>query len=317
MRKAIAIFAAILALSLTAQLSLAGEDVNVVSSGDTLYGTLELPKGSAPCPVALILPGSGPTDREGNNPMAGASNSLLYLAEALAARGIASLRFDKRGIGQSAPAATAETDLRFETYIEDAVLWGKKLREYKRFDKLIIVGHSEGSLIGMVACRELGADGFVSIAGAGHPAGKLLLGLLKPQLSNDLFEQSVAILGQLERGKTVDSTPPQLDILFRKSVQPYLISWLRYDPAEELAKLEVPKLIVQGTTDIQISMDNAERLANSAPDAEFVVIDGMNHILKEVPMETQAQFRSYKNPDLPVAPKLIDSIADFITRIDQ
>jgi len=302
---------------IAAQSGFAGETMTVIANGDTLYGTLELPVGSASCPVALIIVGSGPTDRDGNNTMAGTNNSLKYLAEALASHGIASLRFDKRGIGESAEAMTTEADLRFENYIDDAVLWGRELSKNERFGSLIVIGHSEGSLIGMVACRKLGADGFVSIAGAGYPASEVLLKQLEPKLPKELFEQSKSILEQLQRGKLVESPPPELYVLFRPSVQPYFISWLQYDPAEEIAELQVPALIIQGTTDIQISMGDAERLAAADEGAELVIIEGMNHILKKVSDDLQEQIGSYSDPDLPVIPELVDKITAYISTFEK
>ena len=126
-------------LLMASQPVLAGETMTVIADGDTLYGTLELPAGSTSCPVALIIAGSGPTDRDGNNSLAGTNNSLKYLAEALASHGIASLRFDKRGIGESAGSMTAEEDLRFETYIDDTILWGRELKKNEQFNSLIII----------------------------------------------------------------------------------------------------------------------------------------------------------------------------------
>jgi pimeloyl-ACP methyl ester carboxylesterase len=297
-------------------LTLAGETMTVIAGGDTLYGTLELPGGTAPCPVALIIAGSGPTDRDGNNPMAGTNNSLRFLAEALASRGIASLRFDKRGIGESAGAMTAEVDLRFETYIDDAVLWGQEIRKNERFCSLVVIGHSEGSLIGMIACRKLGADGFVSIAGAGRTASEVLIAQVESKLSSGLLEQTKSILAQLQKGELVESPPPELYVLFRPSVQPYFISWLQYDPAEEIARLEVPALVIQGSTDIQIGVEEAEKLAESYPNAKLLVIDGMNHILKEVPEDLAEQIDAYSNPDLPVALELVEGITAYISAND-
>ena len=232
----------------------------------TLFGTLELPEGAAPYPVALLIAGSGPTDRNGNSALlAGHNNSLKMLAEALAARGIASLRYDKRGIGDSAKAATDESALRFETYIADAVLWAKQLQGDARFSRLTIIGHSEGALIGAVAAREVGARAFVSLAGVGRPAPDVLLGQLRASLPPDLMQRAEEIIRDLRAGTTVETVPAELQVLFRPSVQPYLISWFRYDPATEIKKLEMPVLIAQGTTDIQVSVEDAKRPSPPAP----------------------------------------------------
>src|SRR5215813_13394621 len=181
-----------------------------------LFGALELPKSSAPLPVALIIAGSGQTDRNGNSPaIPGKNNSLKYLAEGLAAQGIASLRYDKRGVAESVKAAASESDLRFETYIDDAVLWGKQLRTDKRFSSVTVIGHSEGSLIGMIAAQKMNADAFISIAGVGRPPPQALLDQLKGKLPADLQAKSEMITKSLSEGKIVEDTPPALDALLR------------------------------------------------------------------------------------------------------
>ena len=281
-----------------------------------LFGAIELPKSSAPLPIALIIAGSGPTDRNGNSPIIpGANNSLKYLAEGLAAQGIASVRYDKRGVAESKKAAASEADLRFETYIDDAVLWGKQLRADKRFSSVIVIGHSEGSLIGMVAAQKMSADAFVSIAGPGRPAPQALLDQLKGKLPADLQSQTEMITRSLSEGKTVEDIPPALGPLFRRSVQPYVISYFKYDPAKEIAKLSIPILIAQGTTDIQVNAQEAKLLSQAKPSARLLMIEGMNHLLKEVPAEQEKQIKSYTDPSLPVAPKLIEGISSFIKAI--
>lgn len=294
----------------------AGRDIKVRVTGGMLHGTLEVPSKEAACPAALIIAGSGPTDRDGNSPLAaGRNNSLKLLAEGLASRGIASVRYDKRGVGQSASTMTKEEDLRFETYIDDAVMWAKELRKNKRFTDLMIIGHSDGALIGSAACRKVNIDAFVSIAGAGFPASQLLLSQLKPKMPEALFEKAQTIIHQLNHGKTTDSVPPNLNLFFRKSVQPYLISWFRYDPAEEIAKLKIPILIVQGSTDIQVNSANADALATSNKLAKQITIEGMNHVLKKVSADISEQISSYGDPSLPIAEELVKGIATFMLSV--
>ncbi|MGD8548924.1 MAG: alpha/beta hydrolase [Desulfobacterales bacterium] len=307
----------IIAGFLMATLAYAGQDIKVRVNGGMLHGTIEIPSGEVPCPVALIISGSGPTDRDGNNPlMGGKNNSLKLLAEALASNGIASVRYDKRGIGESAQAMTKEEDLRFETYIEDAVVWGKELQKNKQFSQVAIIGHSEGSLIGLVACQKMNADAFVSIAGAGIPASNLFLSQLKLKLPKDLFENAETIIDQLNLGKAADPVPPTLNALFRKSVQPYLISWFRYNPAKEVSKLKIPILIVHGSTDIQMDIDNANVLAKSNGLAKQTTINGMNHILKKVSDNLQEQISSYGDPSLPIAEELVEEITTFMMSVE-
>lgn len=292
------------------------EQVTLETANGILHGTLERPLSSAPVPVALLIAGSGPTDRDGNSAMLkGANNSLKLLAAGLAAEGVASLRYDKRGVAGSAGAGSgSEAELRFETYIDDAVLWGRKLRADRRFSSLTFVGHSEGSLIGMVAARKVGADAFVSLAGAGRNVRDILLGQLKPQLPSELFKAAEDILNQLAAGKTVETIPPALHVLFRPSIQPYMISWLRYDPAKELAALSIPVLIAQGTTDIQAMAEDARLLAKANPAAKLLLVEGMNHVLKAVPNDRDKQIASYGDPSLPVVPGLVREIGATVRR---
>jgi uncharacterized protein len=238
-----------LMLALIASATVAQEPPPVATApvDKTLHSTLLLPKDtSKPMPVVLLLSGSGPTDRNGNSPiLPGKNNSLLMLADGLASNGIASLRYDKRGVGESAGAMMAEADLRFETYVDDAVSWCEQLRKDKRFSAVIIAGHSEGSLIGMLAAKRCNADAFISISGAGRVAADILRTQLAGKLPPELAKQSDAILKNLEAGKTTENAPPELAAIYRPSVQPYLISWFRYDPAKSIAELTVPVLIVQ------------------------------------------------------------------------
>jgi len=292
---------------------LAAEAVSLDTGTGVLHGTLELPTSKPSFAVALLLAGSGPTDRDGNSPLLkGKNDSLKMIAEGLSSRGIASLRVDKRGIAESKSAAAKEEDLRFETYVDDAVRWGEFLRKDSRFSALVIAGHSEGSLIGMIAAQKLGANGYISIAGAGKPGGQIILEQLRPKLPADLMKQTEDIVKTLEEGHKAESVPTTLVALFRPSVQPYLISWFKYDPAKEIAKLTMPVLILQGSTDIQVSVEDAKLLAKAKPSAKLVVIEGMNHVLKEVPAAMDKQLASYSDPSLPVSGKLIAEMASLI-----
>lgn len=275
-----------------------------------IEGTLLLPAAKLPVPVALIIAGSGPTDRDGNNPMM-TNNSLKMLATELANKGIASLRYDKRGIAASKSAGPDEKELRFETYIDDAKGWVNMLKKDNSFNQVIVVGHSEGSLIGMVVAQDTKVSKFVSIAGAGEPAADILREQMKDQPAA-LAAQADPIIAELVKGNTVDKVSPFMNSLFRPSVQPYLISWFKYDPQAEIAKLKKPVLVVQGTTDIQVSVNNANRLHNANPDSKLVLIEGMNHILKNADADRTKNMLTYRKPDLPVNEELINAVSSFI-----
>jgi pimeloyl-ACP methyl ester carboxylesterase len=266
-------------------------------------------------PVALIIAGSGPVDRNGNGPGL-QSDTYKLLAQALAARGVANIRYDKRGVGASAFSRAHESSLRFEMYINDAAGWQKQLRADKRFSKIVVAGHSEGSLIGMISSQHAPADAFASLEGAGRPAAAVLLEQLKARLQPEVFQQAVPIVAALQAGRTVpvqQSWAQELQMLFRASVQPYLISWFKYDPAKEIAKLQVPVTIVQGTADVQVSMTDANALKAALPAAHMVVVNGMNHILRYAPdtSSMQAVLAGYQNASLPIDSHVVDALASM------
>lgn len=278
-------------------------------TGD-LEGTLKVPASSSAKTIALLIAGSGPTDRDGNN-VAMKNNSLKMLADELSKNGIASLRYDKRGIGKSQQAGLKEADLRFENYVNDAKAWTSYLKKELKYNNIIVIGHSEGSLIGMIASQINNVSKFISIAGAGQPADKIIREQLKSQPMSITIPAN-ALLDKLVKGETIADVPLVLNSLFRPSVQPYMISWIKYDPQKEISKLKIPVLIVQGTTDIQVSTDDANRLSKALPKAILVIIDGMNHIMKPAPADRQMNIQTYTQPDLALKKELVSTIVSFI-----
>jgi pimeloyl-ACP methyl ester carboxylesterase len=205
-----------------------------------------------------------------------------------------------------------ESDLRFETYVDDAEQWIALLDKDRRFSKIIILGHSEGSLIGIIAAEHTDVAKFISVAGVGRPADKVLQEQLKGKLPPPLLSESDKILDSLRAGKTVAKVNPNLASLYRPSIQPYMISWMKYDPAREMGKLKIPVLIIQGTTDLQVGVNDAKLLAASKPDAKLVLIDNMNHVLKESNSDLKTNMSTYTNPELPLKNGLVEDIVYFI-----
>ncbi|KAB2336028.1 alpha/beta hydrolase [Cytobacillus depressus] len=291
----------------------AGEAVHVNLEDGELKGLLLTPNGEGPFPVMIIIAGSGPTDKDGNSfVLPGKNNSLKMLAEDLAEQGVASIRYDKRGIGQNARLMEKEEDIRFNDYINDAAAWVKLAKGDQRFSSVGIIGHSEGSLIGMSAANDASADAFISIAGAGRPIDQVLLEQLDGQLSANLLQESKDVLEKLKQGEQVKGVSADLQSLFRPSVQPYMISWLQYNPQEQLQKLNCPVLIVNGNRDIQVPVKDAEALHNAKKDSQLLIVEGMNHVLKEAPEDREGNMSAYTNPELPLAKGLIDHIIGFL-----
>ena len=290
-----------------------GDVVQIAVENGTMDGLLEMPQGEGPFLLMVIIAGSGPTDHDGNSPvLPGKNNSLKMIAEGLAAEGVASIRYDKRGIRKNMGLAGKEEDLRFNHYIDDAAAWAQFAKNDARFSGVGIIGHSEGSLIGMVAAEQANVDVFISIAGAGRPIDQVLMEQLNAQLPTNLLEESNMILEALKQGEQVETISTELQSLFRSSVQPYMISWLNYDPAEQLKKLQVPVLLVNGNRDIQVPVKDAELLNDAKKDAGLLIVDKMNHILKESPENREGNIATYGNPDLPLAQGLMDGIIEFL-----
>lgn len=282
-----------------------------------INGKLLLPNGVKKCPVVLFISGSGPTDMDGNTAIANMkNNSLKFLAEGLAGEGIASLRFDKRGIASSAAAGKEESKLRFEDYVNDVTGWIDYLAKDKRFTSIVVAGHSEGSLIGMLACRnQPKVKAFVSLAGSGRPAYEIIEEQVAAQ--PEMVRKEVATVNEsLRQGKEVEKVAPYLQALFRPSVQPYLISWYKYNPQEILSSIKVPVLIIQGKNDIQVAVKDAELLKKAYPAAELLLPEKMNHVLKDCDTrEPQKQMAIYANPSLPLNSSLVPAINTFIKRL--
>ncbi|MFJ8513125.1 alpha/beta hydrolase [Lysinibacillus xylanilyticus] len=275
--------------------------------------TVALQKASKePSPVALIIAGSGPTDKDGNSAIAGKNDSLKMIAEGLAKEGIATVRFDKRGLGDNKSLLTKEEDITFDQYVDDVVQVINTLLADKAYTNVHIIGHSEGSLIGLLAAQKTKVESFISIAGTGRPIDEVLLEQLKVQLTPALLKESTDALASLKKGELVKNVSPELQSLFRSSIQPYMISWLKYNPASELAKVNSRVLILQGTTDLQVVATDAEALNKGKPDAKLVYLEGMNHVLKNAPADRTENLATYSDPSLPLHKELLPAIQQFI-----
>ena len=283
-----------------------------ITSFDTvrINGILLVPKKlKENIPLVIIIAGSGPTNKDGNNAMM-KNNSLKYLAESLSENKIASFRYDKRAIGKSVSARIAESDLRFEHYVNDVVEIVKYFNADKRFSSVTIIGHSEGSLIGMIASEKIKVDKFISIAGAGRSADNILKDQLKEQYGINYISPMIDSLKNGYEIKELGS----LKALLRPSVQPYIISWFKYDPQKEIAKLTCPVLILQGDNDIQVKEKEAELLHLANKESDYVLIKKMNHIMKIVGKDYVENLKSYYNSELPISKTLSNKIVSFVNR---
>ena len=270
-------------------------------------------------PVVLIIPGSGPTDRDGNNPLGITAAPYRLLAEALATQAVSSVRIDKRGLGGSKGAVADGNKVTIADYVTDTHNWIAAIRKRTGVQCVWVLGHSEGSLVALAAAQQPdGMCGVISVSGAGRKLSDVIRDQLRANPANaPLLDQAMAALDALEKGQHVDVSGmnPALLRLFAPQVQDFLIDDFRHDPAKLAASLKLPLLIVQGERDIQISAADARALAAAQPKAKLVLVPAMNHVLKDVANdERSANVATYSDFSLPVDSALVDAVASFVKR---
>lgn len=307
---------AVAALVATAA-SPAGVEVTIPGPQGALAGTLLDPGKDAP--AILMIPGSGPTDRDGNNPLGVKGGVYRQLAEGLAAKGVATLRVDKRGLFGSKAAVADPNDVTIAAYAADAHAWVDMLRAKTGRSCVWLLGHSEGSLVALKAAQNpSGICGVILVSGAGRPYGEVIRAQLRANPANaPLLAAGEAAIDQLEAGrKVVGATlPPPLQPLFRDNVQGFLIEAFSYDPAKLVAAVRLPVLIVQGDKDLQVAVTDAELLKRGQPAAALKLLPGVNHVLKPVDGDDRAaNAATYGNADLAIAPAVTDTIAAFVRK---
>lgn len=259
--------------------------------------------------LVILIAGSGPTDRDGNQ-KGMTNNSLKYLAEDLAKNDIAAFSYDKRIIAQMASGTMDEKTLLFDDFITDSKDILTYFKNQNKYNKIIIAGHSEGALIGMIAANG-NADAYISLAGAGQTIDAVIMEQIEKK-APFLKEEVQKNLESLKNGETFELKNQMLASLFRESVQPYMISWIKYDPQNEIKKLRIPVLIINGTKDLQVTVSEAELLKKAKPEAKLAIIEDMNHVFKEIKGDVSENMKSYTDPNLRLSDKLLTTINLFI-----
>lgn len=293
------------------QTKILDKELTIKIDSINILGNLMYTDTTENCPLVIIVAGSGPTDRDGNNKLGIKAQPYKILADSLSNYNIATFRYDKRAIGES--TKVKEVNLRFEHYVSDVVKIVEYFQKNHKFSKIYILGHSEGALIGAIASSMCNVNGFISASGTSKPAYEIL----KQQLStNKEIDQKELdrVLNELKQGRVTILNDKDLLMIFSLSVQPYIISWFKYNPLEVYSKISVPTLIVHGTTDIQVPVDQAEELKTVTPNSEIAIIEEMNHIFKKAPKDKTLNQLTYINPQLPVCSELVQNILKFINK---
>jgi len=316
MRRLAALFVLLYSLPANAAPALVESYLQAPGPKGALKGTMLAPE-KAKGPAVLIIPGSGPTDRDGNNPLGIKGAPYRLLAEGLAAKGIASVRIDKRGMFGSRRAIADPNAVTIADYAADVHNWIKVVRNETGASCVWVAGHSEGGLVALASSRSPDdICGLILLAAPGRPVAEVLREQVKANLGNTpLLGQALSGIGSLEKGRHVDARGmhPALLELFRPEIQDFLISMMAADPARLAADFHKPVLIMQGRRDIQVSVSDAEHLKQAAPHAKLVLLPDASHILKTVSSTSQAATMvAYAKPNLPLAPGVVDEIAEFI-----
>lgn len=290
------------------------EEVTIAGPEGDLAGTLIDPAPAAP--AILFIPGSGPTDRNGDNPMGVKGGAIRQLAEALGENGIATLRTDKRGMFGSSDAVPNPNAVTFDDYVEDTRGWTQFLADRGK-SCVWLAGHSEGSTVALLAAQDSDRIcGLILIAGSGRPILDVILGQLESQLPAEMLAQVDAAFARLKAGQMVeaDQVPAPLASMFSPDLQRFMMSGYTLDPAQLLQGVDLPILIIQPGEDLQVKSEEGDLLNAAAPQARLLVLDGVNHVLKPVPAGDQAaNLASYGNADLKIDPRVAEAIADFVS----
>ncbi|MFD0976217.1 alpha/beta hydrolase [Salinimicrobium gaetbulicola] len=289
---------------------LSSEDIKI---NKFVEGTLLKPTTQERPPLIIMIQGSGPIDRNGNQSFM-KSDYFKKLAYELAEKGIASYRYDKR-ILRASQLGLQEKDIRFDDFISDASSVLAHFKNDSTFSKLVVLGHSQGSLVGMVAAKDA-ADAYISIAGPSQPIDSVITQQIAKQVPG-LKENVQTSFKEIRETGSSNSYNPVLETVFRPNLQPFMLSWMQYDPRKEIADLEIPVLIINGNKDLQIGEESAQELKDANPDAELVIIDKMNHVLRKIEGSDLENSKSYNEPGNPIHAELVSTLVKFIKSIDE
>lgn len=307
--KKFAIIFSLISFSVFGQLPFNENRSSDVKINTFVYGTFIKPAATTNT-LAIIIPGSGATDRNGNSQMS-RNNSLKKLAEGLAENGIASFRYDKRIISLMKQGALQENKLRFDDFVEDAISAATYYINKGNYSSIYFVGHSQGALVGMIAAQKVEIQGFVSLCGAGQSIDKTILSQIDLQMP-DLKENAAASFATLKEKGRVKDYSPALASIFRPDVQPFMASWMQYNPRREIRKLKIPTLIIGGSKDLQASVGEAEILKKAKSDAEILIVEDMNHVLFRIDGDNLENTKSYNETGRKIIPEVVTGIATFM-----
>ena len=280
-----------------------------ISINDNIYGSIVEPKSRSNSNLVIFIGGSGPIDRDGNQSFM-KCDMFKKLAYSLSEKGISSFRYDKRVVTQIRKGKL-DKKITFDDFVSDAIAIIDFFES--KYNSIVIAGHSQGSLVGLLSIKE-GVSGFISLSGAGRTIDMVI----EDQISKTapmLLEDTKNIFKILRSGKITEDFPLPLYSLFNIEIQPFMISWMQYDPKKIISKIPIPSLIINGDNDLQVDEKEAKLLYNSAQNSEILIVKNMNHVLVEIEGDELKNVKSYNNPDLKISELVIEKMVEFIERL--
>ncbi|HEY5686733.1 MAG TPA: alpha/beta hydrolase [Yeosuana sp.] len=279
-----------------------------IAINNLIDGTLLIPNNEEKPNLVIIIGGSGPTDRNGNQSFL-KNNSLKNLAEELSSNNIATFRYDKRIVKQI-KQGNIDRNIIFDDFVTDAISVLTYFKKRNSFNHIVILGHSQGSLVGMLAAQGR-ADGFISLAGVAQSIDNIVIEQIAKTYPS-LSKEAERVFDYLRKGKKTDNYPMELASVFNKDIQSFMMNWMQYNPQEEIKKLQMPILILNGTKDLQVEPKEAQLLHEAVPSSSLELIDNMNHVLVTIEGDNLENSKSYNESLRKTAPQLIEALLRFV-----
>lgn len=291
------------------QTNIISEELNLKNDSITLPGTLTYNEGLKLQPLVIFVHGSGNVDRNGNQAAAVQAAYIKQLSEALNHNGMAFYRYDKRTSVQ-ANMKFLMSGITFSDFVEDVNIAIEHFNEDSRFSSIILIGHSQGSLVGMLAVNEA-VDKYISLAGPASSVDETITEQLRKRNGDSIAGIAASHFKELKATGKIENVNPMLFQIFNPQNQPFFKSWMKYNPKEEFKNIDIPSLVINGTKDIQVPVEEAKALHQANPESELAIIEKMNHILKHIERD-EDNFKSYSSPDFPLSEELVNIITDFV-----
>ena len=282
------------------------EDILLKNDSIELPGTLSYNKEGTP--LVIWIHGSGNIDRNGNQLPYVKANYIKQIRDSLNLKHIAFFSFDKRTA--NAKNQKFLKNIIINNFVSDINLIIDHFKKDKRFTKIVTIGHSQGSLLGMLTSKKV--DKYISLAGPAEPVNKTIIKQINKQ-STVLAATAKAHFKELKETQNIKEINPMLISIFAQQNQSFMLSWMQYNPSEEIKKVKIPTLIINGTKDLQVNTNTVEKLHKNCSNSKITLISNMNHVLKDIKNDRD-NLKSYSDPNIPLSTVLIEKIVEFINQ---